>query len=675
MREPSSPRPEVLVRQAKDTLTAVEMNRGDTLKFTLRNGRTRTLVLDDTSAQFVERVPHGGVVYCFSCRVRIDGHPVELLRYVGTQESFYEPMVINGMRIWLDAVLDIFELVPMRKIELLRVPHKQCRLAVQDAALPICPQEMRAWYRNEGRFIDIADCYNGDDCWLGAYIGRACHGGLDINHPKGDPLWAPIDFDDQWLFNSLAAGHNNNRWRGVRKWPNGETWALQTHHIIKLLVPEHTPLKAGTHYATAAGVHVGSHNHTHFVFKVTPSKGGPEIHLDPWVLFWQIFETSKANCGAIRAAMRPLSPARTGETVSFSSEGSRSGRGGGTLATCWAFGDGGWSDEPSPSHTFARPGVYAVTLVVDDGVHRASHTQLLTVDGEAAAAPALALAAPDEPAFRLRPPHVLDVHGWPVKLVPHTLRFVARATRPVPNAKAVGLRNLGGGTLPKASRPAIRHAEGGRWLSVAAGGEGNGQALSVTVDAGGLEPGRYVARVSVDCPGAVNSPQGFRVVLEVPKTPPATELTVDDRDAGFCCTPYFWVGHRFCRNKGLGWHKMRKGLGDFYLTNGGRATAGEFVRFTPDLAAGRYEVSFSPECPFRRDSQLNVRVRRRAGDTVVRVKPAASRVIGAFDFAEGADGFVELLGEGSAGLVVADAVTFRRLAASGPRANPKPPAE
>ena len=120
---------------------------------------------------------------------------------------------------------------------------------------------------------------------------------------------------------------------------------------------------------------------------------------------------------------------------------------------------------------------------------------------------------------------------------------------------------------------------------------------------------------------------------------------------------------------------MRKGLGDFYLTNGGRATAGEFVRFTPDLAAGRYEVSFSPECPFRRDSQLNVRVRHRAGDTVVRVKPAASRVIGAFDFAEGADGFVELLGEGSAGLVVADAVTFRRLAASGPRANPKPPAE
>lgn len=92
----------VLERAAKDTLTAVELDPGDTLRFKLRNGQVRTLVLDETSAAILERVAPGGVVYHFTCRVRIDGHAMTMERYACTQEIFYEPYVVNGLRIWFD---------------------------------------------------------------------------------------------------------------------------------------------------------------------------------------------------------------------------------------------------------------------------------------------------------------------------------------------------------------------------------------------------------------------------------------------------------------------------------------------------------------------------------------------------------------------------------------------
>jgi hypothetical protein len=154
----------------------------------------------------------------------------------------------------------------------------------------------------------------------------------------------------------------------------------------------------------------------------------------------------------------------------------------------------------------------------------------------------------------------------------------------------------------------------------------------------------------------VNSPQGFRAVLRVPQGPPVAEVTIDDRDDGFYCTPQFWVGHRFCRAE-------RKGFGGRYLTNGGRAADGEFARFTPDLQAGRYEVFFSEETPFAPDAAFRVRVCHGRGEETVRVEPSRSLRVGTFDFEEGADGFVEIHAGGSMGLVVADAVTFRRIGA------------
>jgi len=679
---------EMIELPAKDTITALEMNRGDTLRFTLRNGQTRTFVLEGTSAEIVERVEPGGIVYRFDCRVRADGQLVTLRRFACSQECFYEPYVVNGVRIWPDIVKDVFDLIPVRypkEGNLKCVPRKDARLAIQDASMRVCPQETQPWLDEPQGSIDVGRCYNGDDCYLGPYLGRACHVGMDINHRKGSRLFAPVDFDTQAYFNSLKGGHNNNRWRGVRRWPNGDIWALQTHHLIDLLVPEHTPLAAGTAYATTAGVHIGSHEHTHFEFQVGRPRDAeaasaeadntsiafpidfddqselaqkqPEVlHLDPWIIFWQIFEDQKLSDGALRASIEPLAPCRTGQAVKFSAQFSRKDDAVGDRSYYWTFGDGGWATDAQPEHTFAGPGVYPVTLVVDDGTNRAASTQHVTINGELLTSPVLALSASDEIGFRRRPVPAADVYGQTPRLIPHTLEFVARNTRRVPRSKSVRVDNFGGGTLAQISDTSIEYAGRDGWMKVVVGGSGNAQSLSVEVDATGLDLGEYSAIVSVCCHEAVNSPQGFRVSLCVRESPPTAELTIDDRDDGCFATPYFWVGHRFCRCP-----RGKRGCQNFYLTNGGQAAPGEFVRFTPDLCCGKYLVELSEKTPFRSGTEFGVRVHHAGGDSIVRVAPTASRRVGTFDFEEGTDGFVEILAEGSKGLVIADAVHFRRV--------------
>jgi len=722
-------------KRAKETLTAVELDCGETLKFELLNGEVRTLTLEDTSAAILltnvdeigDEADLGRTMYHFTCQVRIDGHPMTMERYVCSQETFYEPYVVNGMRIWFDAVKDIFDFLE-EKHGACR-PRKNARFALQDAQCPICTQEIVSWCPDEGNYVDVGRCYNGDDPWMGPYLGVDAHGGLDINHAKGTPLWAPIDFDDQFYFNSLQAGHNNNRWRGLRTWPDGTTWVLQAHHMVRLLVPEHTPLKAGTHYAEAAGVHVGTHEHSHFVFKVqepadeeaeqpddwveitgevvcddaladesalaypvligdveveVPRRYAlhlqrpgrresstflvprafaaehdipatkPQILLDPWIIFWQIFENKKQRAGDIRAEMAPLSPASTGAPVSFRSDGSRRGPDGGELRYHWTFGDGGYSTDGNPTHIYLEPGIYPVTLVIDDGRDRACCTQHITVDGDPLDVPGLALHAPDEFTFRRRPIHAMDVYGWPVRHTPHTLEFTARSTRPVPATRSVHLENAGGGTLADAGDLCITYAQGSGWLEVTHAGTGNEQSLGISVDGTGLVRGVYEAVVSIACPGAVNSPQSFRVLLDVPGEAPKAEVIVDDRDEGFYATPWFWVGHRFDR-----WEEP--GYGGFYLVNGHRATEGEFCRFTPDLQAGTYQVRFHEASPLDPASRFDVRVRHRRGEDIVRVEPGESRLIGTFEFNEGTDGYVEILAGGSVGQVVADAVVFARV--------------
>ena len=146
--------------------------------------------------------------------------------------------------------------------------------------------------------------------------------------------------------------------------------------------------------------------------------------------------------------------------------------------------------------------------------------------------------------------------------------------------------------------------------------------------------------------------------MKVPNKAPHSTVTVDDLDDACYATPWFWLAPRFH----VGWPEGFQGS---YLTNGGRATEGHFVRFTPDLAAGTYQVSFSDQTPFRLSERIEpdvrfaVRVRHKHGSELVRVEPHRSRSIGTFAFEEGTDGYVEILAGGAEGHVVADAVVFQ----------------
>lgn len=642
---------------ARDTLTVVEMNHGDVLHFKLKSGQRRSFTLKETSARIIEQ-PRGGIVYSFDCHLLADGEPLLLRRYVCSQETFYEPWVINGVRLWLSSSQSVFKLVPIRYPDVHHKLDADAVVVLQDATLPICPQPMKLWFPIKQHFIDVGDCYNGDDPWLGPYLGQACHVGLDINMPKGTPLCAPIDIDDHWIFSG------DHRWRGVRRWKNGDVWGLQSHHVDKLLLEENTNISAGTQYAEGAGKGVGSHQHSHFEFRLGREVlnrgrlGGIEI--DPWILFWQIFQTDKANKGHPHAQIDPLAPAQTGKAVRFSAKRSRAGDRDVSLQYYWAFGDGGWSNKPEPLHTFARAGVFPVTLVIDNGNRKATHTQHITIHGNPINKPAFVLTAPDEVSFRPRPQPVADVYGWPVKHVPHTVKIAAAPGGGPTKARTLAARNVGGGKLPSCEPPRIEYlGKGNNWLNATSSevDSGDGPSLHVVADPKNLSAGEYTAVVTVDCPGALNPRQGFRVRLTIRPADDNNEVIVDDRDEGFHATPYFWVGHQFVRCP-------RRGFGQRYLTNGRRASGGDFVRFTPHLAAGKYEVLLYEQTPLPGKSQFPVRVRHAGGVRTFTYSPQQSRSLGTYEFAAGNYGFVEFHAQDSTGLIVADAMLFRRTASN-----------
>jgi len=640
---------------ADETLTVVRMNHGDTLRFELSPGELRTFVLEDTSARIVERSA-GGIVYSFECRLLADGEPLTLQRYVCSQESFYEPWIVNGVRLWFSSSSAIFDLVPIRYPENHdSLDEVDAVLALQDATRPICPQPLSRWFKSE-QYIDVGDCYNGDDPWLGPYLGRACHVGLDINMPKGTPLYAPLDFDTQWIFSA------DHRWRGVRRWPNGAVWGLQSHHVDRLLVEEETPLTQGTHYAEAAGKGVGSHPHSHFEFRVGPqvlnrgTLGGWEI--DPWILFWQIFENEKRDQGTLLADLNPVSPASTGQATRFSTSELEKTNEKETIRFFWTFGDGGWSHHTAPEYEFSYPGVYPVTVVVEKGEQRSTRTQHITIRGDTISSPALVLDARDEVSFRKRPQHAADVYGWPVHQVPHTVSFTAKPQGAATRPREVLLANAGRGILPTASAPQVKYLDEPKsWLKVRLEGTADeqNQRLLLTANPQSLSPGYYEAIVAVDCPGAANSPQSFRVTLFVRPSPTDEELIIDDLDAEFYATPYFWVGHQFLRTP-------ERGNRNRYLTNGNVNDVAAVARFTPDLAAGRYEVLFHPETPLT-NANCPVRVHHARGEKRLQyhAETYPDRSLGIFEFNEGNEGFVEIHAEGSEGLVVVDAVIFRRV--------------
>ncbi len=286
-----------LEKQTRLTLTAFELDVGEELRLTLADGTTRVLRLESTGAAVdhttlteIKKPEFGArTVLRMHARLVIDGHAADLVRWVGSQKSFYEPWEILGLRIWFDAAAALFDHLnedhgPCK-------PRKAARFAVQEAGRHICPVLLHPWCPLPPHSLRIEDCYEGGDCWMGPYYGADAHGGLDINHPAGTPIWAPVAIHEHELFNSLANGDNNNRWRGHCRWSDGSVWTLQVHHILRLRVPLDEPVMAGALLADGAGVRNGSHEHSHFVFKVREPGTGPEdeIALDPWILFWQMY--------------------------------------------------------------------------------------------------------------------------------------------------------------------------------------------------------------------------------------------------------------------------------------------------------------------------------------------------------------------------------------------------
>lgn len=288
-------------KQTRDTLIALEMDKGDELFLTLADGSQRHVEMLGSWAKVYTttlekiKVPESQAqTVCFcTCRLLIDAIEVNLNRWIGNQDSFYEPWEIFGLRIWFDGASALFDFLnedhgPCK-------PSKDIRLAIQEVGRRVCPVLLHPWCPLPKGGLRIEDCYQGMDCWMGPYFGADAHGGLDINHRAGTTLWTPFSLDDQAYYNELSKGDNNNRWQGARTWADGSRWLIRTSHLIELLQPERQPLDAGTPYALSAGVHVGDFEHTHFAFSICEpgTNEDEQIHLDPWILFWQMYQDRK----------------------------------------------------------------------------------------------------------------------------------------------------------------------------------------------------------------------------------------------------------------------------------------------------------------------------------------------------------------------------------------------
>lgn len=193
-----------------------------------------------------------------------------------------------GLRVWLDATSEISDFLGEHGSTKSYFVKKACRLVIWDASARICPPLIHPWCPLPKGGLRVNDCYRGEDTWMGPYDGTECHGGLDINHPAGTPLWTPISIHEHELFHRVGVDSaNNNRWRGWHHWPDGKSWFLQSHHIIRLLVSEDQPIEAGVHYAEAAGVLSGAHELSHFILGIRD--GEASLMVDPWLIFWQMY--------------------------------------------------------------------------------------------------------------------------------------------------------------------------------------------------------------------------------------------------------------------------------------------------------------------------------------------------------------------------------------------------
>ena len=279
--------PRTVRRLAGDLVSVCELNVGDALEFTMRDGRIRRFELIACSARAEEERGLAVTRYSFAQVYRIDGVEKELKVLVPSAETLGRPFEIDGLEVWPGPVQDIFadcggfmvekdyrfymagSCRPMRRAQLI-VSEKGCRA---------CPDRCGWWYPQKAWPIEPRQNYMGRNCWLGPWYefrwprffsprGNETHSGLDVNMPRSTPLTTPFAVDDQYYVNALT-GQRNVRWRGIRKWNDEETWWIQSHHIdTPLLVPEHAPLEAGVTYALSGGGMCGHFCHSHFMLRV-----------------------------------------------------------------------------------------------------------------------------------------------------------------------------------------------------------------------------------------------------------------------------------------------------------------------------------------------------------------------------------------------------------------------
>ena len=694
-----------IVRESKETVTPIEMNHGEIIRYYRDDGNFLELELISTSANILYtnkdkiqqdesnndrgNMYRARLLYEFTCDVKINGLPMTMRRYVGSQESYYEPYVVDGVRVWFDGVSDIIEenggfLNTARRAN--GIPHKHARFVFHDMEKRICPGEICAWFKDDGKrnenfiykenFLDIGRSYNGDDCFMGAYLGGEAHGAMDMDMPQNSLLYMPFDLDTQ----------QGIRASGSKTWPDGSEWLINTGHIIEKFVPDNTPVKAGTVYARGAFRGTGMHTHSHFGFQIREE--GILYDIDTWMVFWQLFEDNKKRDGVLRAMMAPLKHSKTGDNIKFQSICNTHDDQGSEINHFWTFGDGGSFEGISPEHVYTKAGIYPVTLTINNGVESATFTQHITIEGQDLGKASLALSCPEEPAFRARSLEIMDVYSWPVKYIPHTMEFLARPGRPKPNTKKLIINNLGVGNLSRVTYGIDYKNNEYGWIEIRS--DNNNQTLNVGVNGNGLPSGEYEAIISVYSEGALNSPQKFRVIMDIPEYPAESKsVLVDDKDDEFYCTPYFWIGHRY---HGWGWPELKdaEGYNHFYLINGERGEKGEFARFNPDLEQGTYDLWLYEKTPFasgppanNEPARFQVRVVHAEGDTTFWMEPQRtegffprphqsprgwnwfepqpSRKIGTFRFEECKDGFVEVLSEGSSGQVIVDAIRFLKM--------------
>lgn len=285
-------KPRNFYKYVRDTLTAVTLNVGDALLFRNTIGFVRRIELVSAHAEIVKKEGFWVKGYRFGATFKFDGKEFSIERETPSASNFAQPFEIGGLVIYLDMVQDIFEdcggFIGEKDYLTTGVtcrPKRRVRITVQEEGVPICPQKILEWFPGASKPHVTSICYNGYNTWAGPWPENGktlAHGGLDINMPSGTMLTAPIDFDDQAYFQSVAGGDVNNRWKAEKKWLNGTSWWLVSNHLNSLKVPEHTPVKAGTLYAETAGVWVWQFEHTHFCFRVFD--GEEDFWLDPWIV-------------------------------------------------------------------------------------------------------------------------------------------------------------------------------------------------------------------------------------------------------------------------------------------------------------------------------------------------------------------------------------------------------